>query len=308
MTLTLGGLPPRTAVVDQLLLLFMSGGAGLAVAALGFGQVTYGRLEIPNSMDPNDLGAVMAMTAPLALGYMLRARALGRVSGALVLALTAWVLIKTDSRGGSIGIASACAIVVLFSIGKKRLLGMAFLAAAAVLLVSTAPASYFERLATLKSVSEDYNQTSYYGRVEVWRRGLGYVRAHPIVGVGAGAFEVAEGVTLEQAGKKGKWSNAHNAYLQAFAELGLPGGLLFLSLVVASIASSFRLVNLSIPTERKPFQRPELLGAVVGLAVSSFFLSFAYFAAWFGLWGLCVLGYRTMQSSSAPALTQPLRN
>lgn len=75
-------------------------------------------------------------------------------------------------------------------------------------------------------------------RGSVWRAALGLVRDHPLVGVGPGQFQAAfppyrdpreiersrHGVCSEL---DTEVEHAHNDWLQAFCELGLPGGLLF---------------------------------------------------------------------------------
>jgi O-antigen ligase len=117
-----------------------------------------------------------------------------------------------------------------------------------------------------------------------------YAISNPILGVGVGCFSEAEGASLTEAGLHGKWSNAHNAYVQAFAELGLPGGVLFVTLIVLSLRSALKLTAVSPTARKRPeLVRPELAGSIIGLAVSAVFLSFAYFFAWFAVWGISAL-------------------
>jgi O-antigen ligase len=65
-------------------------------------------------------------------------------------------------------------------------------------------------------------------RWNIWMTGLRIMVENPLVGVGAGAFEVAEGMTH---GGIGKWDAAHNSFIHVGAELGFGGLALFLFLL-----------------------------------------------------------------------------
>lgn len=93
----------------------------------------------------------------------------------------------------------------------------------------------------LVSGTEDYNYTAYSGRKQVWARANIYIQRHPAMGVGIANFPIMEGQYLEEHGKVGKWSAAHNAYYQATVELGLPGGLMFISMLLIAIYKGWRL-------------------------------------------------------------------
>jgi O-antigen ligase len=81
-----------------------------------------------------------------------------------------------------------------------------------------------------------------------------------------------------------KWSAAHNSYLQAGAELGIPGLLVWTSLVVGGVWGMRRLRrrlppawSSADPERRFLYLAPTYLSvAFVGFGVSSLFVSFAY--------------------------------
>jgi len=79
-----------------------------------------------------------------------------------------------------------------------------------------ASAETWERLVSLGNSSEDYNYTSRDGRIEVWKRGVGYMVQNPVLGVGADAFFVADGTISgkENLGFGIKYSAAHNSVVQ----------------------------------------------------------------------------------------------
>ena len=87
-----------------------------------------------------------------------------------------------------------------------------------------APASYWQRISTIWGGEEPTADRYVAGgfqtaRWEIWKNGLTLIASRPILGVGAGAFPIAEG-SLH---KGGKWNAAHNSFIQIAAELGLPG-------------------------------------------------------------------------------------
>jgi O-antigen ligase len=286
-------LPANRRNLDAVLFMLMAGGGLLGIAALAVGNTSGGRLQVTQSLDPNDLAAMMAMTAPLALGLAFRVKGWRRLCAIAVIFITALVIVRTDSRGSSIGFAVGMIMVILLSRGTRRLVGLLLVAVGAVVLWNAAPSSYKERMQSLNDVGSDYNATDYYGRKQVWKRGLEYAATNPILGVGVGCFPVAEGNRLAKVGMRGKWSASHNAYVQALAELGFPGGLTFLFIMFSSMRMAIRWSswNRSRPVPPDE-QRPELAACMFGLAVASFFLSFAYFWAWFAIWGICSLAGR----------------
>jgi O-antigen ligase len=110
-------------------------------------------------------------------------------------------------------------------------------------------------------------------RVDCWAEALGMWREHPALGVGFGRFTEYHYMT------------AHNSYLLALAELGLPGMLLFGLIVYSSAKIPWVVLNhgrgTSDPELRAgtPLMRAwamALLAAFVGLSVGVFFLTFTY--------------------------------
>jgi O-antigen ligase len=112
---------------------------------------------------------------------------------------------------------------------------------------------------------------------------------NPLLGVGIANFPAAEGrhpliVRLQEQGRGMKWSAAHSIWVQAGAELGIPG----LLALVLMFGISFRLlwrtdrrlggVGIRGDPELKllgEMGRP-LVGVLLGVAVAGSFLSHAY--------------------------------
>src|SRR5215471_3448253 len=88
-----------------------------------------------------------------------------------------------------------------------------------------------------------YDASGVWGaRWPVWQAALRLILEHPVIGVGAGVFEVAEGPSH---GGSGKWSTVHNSFLQIGAELGIPGLALFVFLLYWAVKNCHRVIRLA---------------------------------------------------------------
>lgn len=268
----------RSMVVMQVLM-------GVLIAA-GFGVVLNGadgaRTTLAGSYDPNDLALVMASCGAASLWALRDNKLVWRFAGLIGLVLGMYVIIRTYSRGGAISFA---VMVIMSLVLARRAVPMwlrlaMFPAVAAALLL--APQKYIERLSTLGTVSQDYNITDETGRTKIWKRGIGYFLSRPITGVGAGQFGQAEGrYGREELGRNAgwKWSAAHNMYVESLAEIGLPGFLSLLGMLVPSVTLWWR-VRAHPPRsdDELQYQRQveTVAVAVITFMVGAMFLSATY--------------------------------
>lgn len=108
---------------------------------------------------------------------------------------------------------------------------------------------------------------------------------NPVLGSGPGTFTVAEGLAHEG----GKWSAAHNSFVQIGAELGVSGLALFILILYSSLASV---------RQRDGTSRWFEQGVEVGLyafCVGGFFLSWAYSYAFYFFIALSIVSVKTRQ-------------
>lgn len=270
-----------------------------------------GRLTAGMGMyDSNDMAAMLALAFPLAVGLFRWTRGWRRVGMAASSVLLITVVVVSGSRGGVLAL---CAGAVVFALGMKgfKRVGVPVLLLFASLLVwNAAPSSFRERMKTLTNLEEDYNTQVESGREAVWKRGRQYYRENFLIGIGIGNFPVAEGdfYAAKYEGRRGgKWSNAHNAYIQAFAELGTIGGSLFVALLWYGVRRSFPLW-LGNRAQRSPgFHRPELLASLCAFMVGAVFLSHAYFFPLFALLGIIALSDAAATAQQNPAAASALR-
>jgi len=214
----------------------------------------------------------------------------GKLVAVVVLIGCGMTLAKTGSRGGFVGLlgAGVALLVLLKGVSIVRKVGAVLVVAVSLSII--APPGYWDQMATIFSPTKDYNWNSSAGRKEIAKRGLGYMWRRPIAGIGAGNFGRAEGMYSTRAvewdpSQPGiKWSAAHNSYIEAAAEMGVPGGLLYMGLVFGTIFGLRRLNN-RLPQRWMKGNRDErflyyatvfIPVSMAGFAVASFFVSFAY--------------------------------
>ncbi len=238
--------------------------------------------------DANEFATLGVVCLPLAVYFVVRPRPLWRrlasaAAGVLITVGFVWA----GSRGGFIALLAVGGFLLVRY--RAIRVGWRLFAAALLVLVfaATATDTYWQKMGTILSPKEDYNVTGQEGRLQLWKRGMGYMLRNPVFGVGAGNFPTAEGtisplLRSTPSGRGVKWSVAHNSYVQVGAELGIPGLLLFLILLRSAFGalSTIGRGNPSLASdERGPpaGQLAEALAAsLVGYVVGAFFLSLAY--------------------------------
>jgi O-antigen ligase len=258
-----------------------------------------GRLSGQAAFDANDMGSLVAMAVCFAVSLMLRARGLQRwlwlgAAGVLTVSV-GWF----NSRGGTLAFAGGLLTFVIMQPGSRRWLLLGAIVISGPLFWAGAPQVFKDRIIGLSNLDADYNNTDYYGRRQIWARARRYIVENPVTGLGLGGFPVQEGKTLAQAGSAGKWSNTHNAYLQAYAELGMLGGSMFVGILLLAAKQAWRVARPNRRETPTATPRPEYFSALVAFAVGATFLSHAYFIAFFGLLSLIALAYRTTLAQQA---------
>jgi hypothetical protein len=247
------------------------------------------RLNDLYTYDSNDLGVVLMVGLPLTLLLLTVERGKRRWLLVAILVGIAATMARSGSRGGFLGFVAVglAALVLAKSVSaSKRLL---VLAAASVALLIGAPAGYWKQMSTILSPKEDYNYTSIDGRKAVMLRGVGYMIQYPAFGLGINNFPRAEcsispKLALLRRNGPMRCTAPHNSYVQAGTELGIPGLLVWVTLVMGGIFAPSRLRRRLPKTWRRGTQPQRFIYnatgffsvSMVGFAVTSFFVSFAW--------------------------------
>ena len=307
MTFVILACEPNARNLRTLKLALMGGVAAHGVMLMMYRTAgSRARMESYGSLDANDLAVLMVIAFPFAVSMALNSRGLRRAVavGATIVILT--VVVLSGSRGGTLALLAAGFVYVASARGVRRTLSLTVLVVAGLLTWQLAPTRFRTRMATVTNLENDYNTTDYNGRKQIWARARQYIKQNPIAGVGMLNFSVAEGNTLTAAGTVGKWSTAHNSYLQVTSELGLVGGALFLSILGLAVARALALRRPQWGAPEVRGGQPEFLAALAGVAAGGYFLSHAYFYAFYALAALTIFAHRVAVTSSQWPVTAPV--
>jgi O-antigen ligase len=293
----------------------------IVAAALlgGVAQAMGTRAYVGASLDPNESALQLLVVIPLAL-YVATSGGTWKLLGIGCALLLIAGVAKTGSRGGFVGLVVVAGwMLVQVRSHRRRLQAMIAVAAGAAVVALTASDATKERFSSLLHPTEDYNYTYREGRVDVWRRGLGYMVRRPLLGVGVANFPIAEGVLSgkENEGQGIKYSAAHNIFIEVGGEIGVLGLIAFIRMLWMAAVGSRRVRRLGRllwargdPVAKREATLAEAaLGSWVALLIGGFFLSVAFHPITYFVVALCIavrLGspLRQQAASTAPLTPQ----
>ena len=159
--------------------------------------------------DPNDLGMLFIVCLPMAMYLRGRegASALGRLLWLGIAAMLVYGIYLTNSRG------TLLALLALFGVHvwhRRGLVTAAVLGAGCLAVLMMIPSRLQEM---------EVSEASAMGRVDAWYHGIQMFLAHPVLGIGPGAYSDNFALT------------AHNSFILVLAEAGIIGFTIWLAFV-----------------------------------------------------------------------------
>jgi O-antigen ligase len=270
-------------------------------ALLGLAQSSTGARLAGGIGDPNDEAAVLVAALALAAGVAgIWAR--GSTKRFCALAAAAICLagtLATGSRGGLIAL-GVMLLAGIFVGGRWRLRAIVLLAASALALVL-----YINVLASPAAV-EHLSSSNSSGRTDLWTVGVRMWEANPVLGVGSGNYINAAIHYVEEPGALTRADLivdvphvAHNTYLQVLDDMGVPGLLLFLTLIGASLRAAFSAARRFESSGDSAFGLlARSLGlAIIGTLTAAFFITDNYERLF---WLLLALPFPLLQLARSP--------
>ncbi len=273
---------------------FVLATATLALLALTVMNVTSGyggnRVETTSLYDANDLGMIFMCTVPLCILLIETGDRLGRILAVLAIGLIGLATAVTGSRGAFIGLMVVLPTLFLVmghvSVSRRGALSLLLVMG----LIVGAPEGYWDRISTIFEIGKDYNVTDPYGRVEIAKRGLGYMLDRPLFGVGVNNFPRAEytisPLMFNAPNGQIREIAPHNTYVQVGAELGLIAFVLWMSIILTAVIGlrrHSRAIRRRIAVEGLTFESHFLSKSFVyfpvtylAFAVTSYFVSHAF--------------------------------
>jgi O-antigen ligase len=223
------------------------------VIANVFGISENGRLFLAQGKfaNPNEMAQALLLGLPLWGATMVISKSLpGKAFAVGVMVLILATTFRTGSRGAMIGFAAMLLVVFLRApvMGKLKIIlaGVLFLG----IVMSTMPGRLIARYKTVAEDQADVGEmgdsmadsatASTQSRKVLLRHSLIFTIRHPLFGVGAGMFSVADDAYAKTIGlRKGNWAGTHNSYTQVSSELGIPGFLFFVAAVAFALKGSY---------------------------------------------------------------------
>jgi hypothetical protein len=214
--------------------------------------------------DPNEVSlAICAGALSLLIAFALRKR---RSFGAVVcwsgVAIVVWTVFMTQSRGGLVAALLVPGVYLLRRYGLKAAIPAGLVALPVVMLGGRS------------GEAADVSTTL---RYEAWAAGLDMFKHSPIFGVGARQFTDHNYLT------------AHNAYVLTLSELGLPGMILFVTVIYLSVKAlvvGLRELRGVPEAEVATVWGMALLASMAGILFQINTLSFAYHSVLWIFFGL----------------------
>lgn len=234
--------------------------------------------------NPNDLALTLDIVLPFTIVLAVTTTAgWQRVLAAVIALLSVAGVIVTFSRGGFLALAVVIALSLLWLARRRPVVVAGVIALCLAIAPPLLPEGYVERLQTVADVDSDPTHSAQ----DRWRdtvAAANLVRAYPFVGAGLGMDVLA----LNEV-RVHSWRSVHNVYLQYGVDLGLIGMLLFVGLLLSSIATARR-------TERQARDRSDGLSALaaavrislIAFACAGLFYPSAYYFYFYYLAGLAV--------------------
>lgn len=231
----------------------------------------------------NHFAGLVELILPLPLAYLLfvRIKFEQRLVWLFGVVMMAVALIFSGSRGGvlALGVQLLAMMLVVawaqrrglsdeISLAGNKLIAGGALAAVLLLVLWIGYEPLAKRFSLLRQGTSEYSLVT---RTEYWRGAWQMIQAHPLTGVGLGAFPAAYPAYGRSSVKNERLEHTHNDYLQLLTDAGAIGALI-------GIWFLFELFRIA----RRQFQRLErarsqdralMLGgyvALVGIAVHSF--------------------------------------
>ena len=269
--------------------------AVITAGALGlvYGRLTAeGRLTLVQGRlaNPNDYAATLLFGLPFIWRLFRSKSAFMRIGILVATAPVFYCFAKTGSRSAVLGlivmiilgIAQApvitkivsCVVVIVLAFGAVMFMPDHLRARYLTFNNANAADSFQDSTSQLAA---GYAASSTESRMFVLKESLDITLHHPIFGIGLGNFAAYENAAaLQKAGHKGLWVGTHNTYTQLSSEAGIPGALVFISILVLCWRSMSKLYR-KTRRDPRPAARDVYLTAVAMRLSLASFCTFIFF-------------------------------
>jgi O-antigen ligase len=250
-------------------------------------RFVHGRLDQLGGADYREsstVGAHLAFVGALAGALFLKSRAWWKKVICVVAGMfTINALILTQTRAAMLGLLAAAFAAPFLAMRGQRLRICLYLLLGLGGAYALTNNAFWERAETISSRIEDLDRSAA-SRIDLWEAGLMMARDHPF-GVGAGSFYTVIGsYDAAYAGR-----DCHNTYIRCVAELGIPGFLVFLAIIINAFRILRRVPSLAAGTPVEHSLRWDCFGlqlALIAYLTAGFFMGLTYLEEFW--WFICL--------------------
>lgn len=225
--------------------------------------------------DPNDFAQGLVMCMPM-LGWLYRQGAWIRnlfLIGVPIAAMT-YCITLTNSRGALLGIASLLFFGIRNTLGTAKTIVLLTVGGLGAMIIGATGGRGFSS-----------KEESASGRIDAWYEGFQMLKASPIFGAGFNNFLDHHHLT------------AHNSFVLCFAELGLVGYFVWISLIVISFKAVNRVAQYAPLDSKERLAGNILRASLIGYLTCGWFLSRTYQPTFFALMALCTSVWMSARKS-----------
>ncbi|HEV2349347.1 MAG TPA: O-antigen ligase family protein [Terriglobia bacterium] len=200
--------------------------------------------------DPNALGGLIIALIPFLVAAFHFSRKFFPRLALMIIALLAFAALAVTGSRTSLLALMGIAIYYIYQ-SRRKLITLSLITITAIVFWLGLPAKYQQRyFSTVEYAQGKKLDESNQLRLRVWEAGLRMFIDHPILGVGAGQFPTAYGLTYSSR-RHGAWMQPHNLIIQTACELGVIGLFIFGSYIVRLVKANGYLLQLD---ERAGFE------------------------------------------------------
>ena len=235
------------------------------------------RLSGPEA-DPNGFGSVLVVMLPFTIDRALWGRSRGaRLLGLVAAGLAVAMILFTQSRGALVSALFSGALYA-FSLDRRTALRLAVAAAVTVTVVGAILSQEMvERFASILEMAEtgEAADRAVEGRLGSWMVAVRLFMDNPVLGVGAGNFNVLYQDTANELGLifRGRDRSPHSLYLEVLSEFGLVGFLLFMTAIALAARGVLRAMAM---LRARGEMRLRALCAAFGMALAGHLAAMAF--------------------------------